>query len=530
MRDGEERAGPAPCGLVGVSPPSSSPYLTPSLDPARPATIITHLATGLDTMATTPSYFKTTPLEHQLKAHHFLTGQPYYALLMEQGTGKTKVAIDDAARLALEGEVDAMLVVAPNKVHINWVEEEFPKHMVLGYRAIAWNSGRAGTKASIQQFHSLLSTPEFALFSINIDALTTVNGRAAANTFLRTRRCVFIIDESTDIGNPSALRTKAVLKLSTLAPYRRILTGTPTAEGPFKAFSQFRFLHPDILGTPSYTAFKNQYAIFRSQRIPGVKRPVPILKGYRNLERLQELIAPYSYRVLREECLDLPPKSYVKWRLELSPQQRRHYDELRDQYITEMDSGEVATAPLMLTRMMRLQQIASGHVGITPGTPAVPIPGPNPRLEALMSALEYYPGKTIIWSRFTYDIDAIMEALPRGTAVRYDGQVSAEESEEAKNRFQSDPSTLYFVGNQQAGGRGITLNKARNVIYYANSLSLEKRLQSEDRAHRIGLEHPVLYIDLMAEDTIDQRIINMLVSKQNISDLITGDPSKVWIE
>lgn len=474
--------------------------------------------------------YKTKPFAHQYKAFEAGKDKPAFAYLMEQGTGKTKVTIDNAAYLFEQGGIDAMLVIAPNGVHRNWVDDELPTHMSdsANYKALIYRSGSVNTKRWKGDFEDLMEHQGLAVLAINIDAIITNNGKAILSRFLKERKVMGVIDESTDIKTPGAKRTKVARGMAKYMPYRRILTGTPTGNGnPLDMYSQFAFLDPDIIGQPNYTAFKHEYAIFESRPIPGQRFPIQVVKEFKNLDKLQKAIGPYSFRVTKDEALDLPPKLFVKRYFELSKEQRRIYNDLRTQFYAELASGEIVYAAQVLQRMTRQQQVACGYVGVEAGEPVRIIPGPNPRLEALKEVLEQYPGPTIIWCRFTKDIDLIMDLLG-DKAVRYDGSVTNADRDEGKRRFMSGEAE-YFVGNPKAGGRGLTLHRAKNVVYYSSYFGLEVRQQSEDRAHRIGLEHPVTYIDIVGEETVDEKVITALRSGMNIANMITGDTAKEWI-
>lgn len=474
--------------------------------------------------------FKTKPFAHQLKAFELSKDQPVYALLMEQGTGKTKVAIDNVAYLYELGKIDALLVVAPNGVHRNWSNDEIPAHLSDSIKrmCLTWRSGAAGTKTFARAFKDLIEFDGLAIFTMNVESLITIAGRTVIKEFLTKRKVFFAIDESTDIKTPGAKRTKAARTFGRFAPYRRILTGTPTGDGnPLDLYSQFAFLDPAILGHSTYTTYKHEYAIEELRQWPGARRPVQVVVGYKNVERIGKLIEPYSFRITKDEALDLPPKIYTKRYFELSKQQASIYSELRCNFMAEIENGIVVTAPMVITRWLRLQQIACGYVGVEVGEPVHTIPGPNPRMDLLERTLEEFPGKTIIWCRFTPDIDQIILRFG-DQAVRYDGIVTNDERERAKNEFQNGDVRL-FVGNPKAGGRGLTLHAAKNVIFYSNYFSYETRIQAEDRAHRMGLEHSVNYIDFVAENTVDERIIKSLRNKQDVSSLIMGEPNKEWI-
>jgi SNF2 family DNA or RNA helicase len=298
-------------------------------------------------------------------------------------------------------------------------------------------------------------------------------------------------------------------------------------------FPQFYFLDPKILGQQSFHVFKHYYSVVikkkawkvnsKGQRVQYQYEDV--LRA-RNMEDLNQRIAPWSYRVTKAECLDLPPKIYTEIPVEMTADQRRLYKKLKTDLLLEA-GGEEIPVLMQLTRLLRLHQIAGGHVATEDGT-CEPIPGTNPKLAALLDDVEDLPAgeQCIIWARFRAEIQAIHAALEEkygaGCAGMYYGDTGGQERAEIIQRFQAG-DLRFFVGSQQAASMGLTLTAASTVYYYSNSFSLEDRLQSEDRAHRIGQHKPVLYKDIVAMGTIDRLVINALKAKKNLADLITGD-------
>lgn len=492
--------------------------------------------------------YKTKPFEHQHKVFKESRDREYFALLMEQGTGKSKVIVDTACWLYGNGEIDTMLVIAPNGVHTNWVINEIPTHAPEHYNVLtAWYRSNPN-KQEENQLCKVLKHDGLGLkvVAMNIEALATKKGVAFAKGFLLSYRTILVVDESSVIKNHSAIRTKNLLKLSIHAQYRRILTGTPITQGPLDLFTQFAFLDPTILHTTSYYAFRNRYAITKEMRTAG--RTFKTVVGYQNMDELQRLIAPHSYRVTKAECLDLPEKLFSKRYVMLSPEQQSLYSSLKKDIVAEFD-GKVMSAPLALTKLLRLQQIVGGFFVpdstvfcegadsendfYTAITAPEPINKVNPRVESLIELLEETNGKVIIWARFRAEIEAITRRIEQhfgaSLVVEYHGGIDNQERTNAVKAFQTDKEVRFFVGHVQAGGKGLTLHAATTVVYYSNDFSLENRLQSEDRAHRIGQHHPVTYVDFVAKGTLDERVVDVLRSKKNIADIITGDDKIDWI-
>ena len=484
--------------------------------------------------------YKTTPFEHQHEVFINSRDREFYALLMEQGTGKSKVIVDTGSYLYANGNIDAVLIIAPNGVQRNWILNEFPAHCPehINYRA-AWYCSQP-TKKEEQELCATMKHQGLKVVAMNIEAFATAKGVNFAKSFLNSLRSMMVIDESSVIKNPKAIRTKNLLKLSVNAYYRRILTGTPVTQGPLDLFTQFSFLDSHILKCNSYFAFRRQYALMKQVRISG-GRMIDVVDQYVNLTHLQDLIAPHSYRVTKSDCLDLPEKLYSKRYVELSSNQRKLYNQLKKEVIVEFN-GMQMSAPLALTKLLRLQQIVGGffvadenvvHVEDIEYKPEYgklapqPIDEKNNRVESLIDLLDETNGKVIIWSRFRAEIDAIVKGITNkfgsNSVVEYHGGISNDDRSEAVRRFQNDENTRYFVGHVQAGGKGLTLHAASTVVYFSNDFSLENRLQSEDRAHRIGQAKNVTYIDFIAANTLDEKIVDTLRAKKNVADLITGD-------
>jgi SNF2 family DNA or RNA helicase len=506
--------------------------------------------------------WKTKPYAHQRDEWELSKDAAARAILWEQGTGKTKLIIDTARHLFDEGEIDGVLILAPNGVHDNWVVDELPAHLAGNdWDAFAYFSGKASTKWHQKALEELFEA-RFPWLCMSYEAFMTKRrkrkkgeaktptpprGRETAERFLRERRALYVCDESQRIKTPSAKRTKAIAASGKHAPYRRILSGTPVTNTPFDIYSQYRFLDWNFWkerGFARFEAFKTYFAIWEtfvkldsgqfkrendctpeelSNVQPGrFSRPAQ----FRNFQELHGYVMEIATRVKKEDVLDLPPKVYTKRRFDLSSEQKRVYKSLRDDCIAMLENGELVTTPLVVTQLLRLQQITCGYIHHDDCETVSRFPD-NPRLAALKDTLEDVDGSGIIFARFREDIDQIVELLGED-AVRYDGQTSPEARQKARKDFQAG-DVRWFVANPAAAATGLTLHKAATVVYYSNSFNLEHRLQSEDRAHRIGQERTVLYIDLVARGTVDSKIVTALRKKLNIASKITGDTLAKWL-
>ena len=479
--------------------------------------------------------FKTKPYKHQLDALTASCEKQEYALLMDMGTGKSKVLIDTIAYLYDKGEINSALILAPKGVYKNWVGQEIPNHLPdhIEHKIAYWTSPL--TQKIKNEIKSIWD-PEWDLhiFVMNIEALSSGKALDVAKKFLSRHKnglgtgTLLAIDESTVIKNPKAKRTKSAIDLAKMAKYKRILTGSPITKSPLDLYSQFAFLGENLLGFKSYYSFCSRFADM-IRRSAGTHQYNQIL-GFRNLDELTGLIKPNSFRVTKEQCLDLPEKVYTKRNIELTPEQKKVYDDMKKNAVTILDDMEQVTANAVITQLLRLHQISCGFLNTDSGAS---VELKNNRLSELMGILEEVNGKAIIWANYRHDILAIESALKKEygekSTASYFGDTPGEARQDIVQSFQTNHDLRFFIGQPRTGGYGLTLTAANTVIYYSNSYDLEVRLQSEDRAHRIGQEQKVTYIDLVAEKTVDEVIVKALRQKINIATQVLGEDWKKWL-
>ncbi len=472
--------------------------------------------------------FKTKPYKHQMTALEKSWNRETYAYFMEMGTGKTKVLIDNLAMLYDKGKVNGALIIAPKGVVGTWYNNELPTHLPshIAHVTTLWQSNI--TKKQQEKLESLFEVEEsLHILIMNVEAFSTTKGMEFANKFLSCHETLMAIDESTTIKTPTAKRTKNIIKLAAAAKYRRIMTGSPVTKNPLDLYTQCDFLSPWLLDFTSYYAFRNRYAEMKTLHMHG--RQIQVVNGFKNLGELSDKLKGFSYRVLKEDCLDLPDKIFIKREISLTPDQRKLYEQMKKEAIAIL-KGKQSTTVNTLTQLMRLQQITCGHFTADDGATQ---PIPNNRITELMDVLEETEGKAIIWAHYQYDITNIIEAVSKKygqeSIVDYYGLTPQENRQPHIKRFQDDPKCRFIVGTPSTGGYGITLTAANTVIYYSNGYDLEKRLQSEDRAHRIGQKKSVTYVDLMADDTVDEKIVQALRKKINIASEVLGEELRSWI-
>ena len=471
--------------------------------------------------------FKTKPFKHQLKALEESWNRQVWAWFMEMGTGKTKVCIDNIAILYDKGKIDRALVIAPNGIKRNW-RRELSVHMAdhVNYRVAVWSSSpKKKEKDELEQL-SVMSD-DLSILIMNIEALSTSRGVDFARSFIFSGSCFMVVDESTTIKNHAARRTKNIMKISNLAKYRRIMTGSPVTKSPLDLFSQVEFLGPWLLEQSNFYAFRARYAVIQQRNVGS--HSFQHVVSYQRLDELTAILREFSTRILKEDCLDLPDKLYTKRVVSMTPEQLKAYVEMKKQAMTFFEDNPM-TAASVLTQMTRLHQIVCGHVKTDDGQVRTL---KNNRIKELLQVLQETDGKVIIWAVFRHDIQTIEKEIAneygKETVASYYGDTKDSIRQSIVDSFMDSDSDLrFFIGNPKTGGYGLTLTCSHTVVYYSNDYSLEVRMQSEDRAHRIGQKDKVTYVDLMTEGTIDEKIVNSLNNKIDLASQVMGeDPKKI---
>jgi SNF2 family DNA or RNA helicase len=472
--------------------------------------------------------FKTKPYAHQLTALEKSWNKETYAYFMEMGTGKTKVLIDNMSMLYDKGKIDGALIVAPKGVIKTWYEQELPTHLPnhIENVTVLWQPNI--TKTQQEKLESLFKIEtSLHILVMNVEALSTEKGVKFASKFLNSHKVLMAIDESTTIKTPTAKRTKNIIGLGKLSKYRRIMTGSPVTKNPLDLYTQCEFLDPYLLDHASYYSFRNRYAVMKSMHVRG--RTIQVVRAFQNLAELSDKLKDFSYRVLKKDCLDLPPKNWTKRHITLSKEQQKVYDQMKKTALATLN-GKVTSTMNVITQLMRLQQITCGHFTADDGSTQLIS---NNRITELMDVLDETEGKAIIWGHWQKDIQNIVDEIEKvhgpESVVNYYGLTPQDERQDNIRKFQDDPKCRFMVGTPSTGGYGITLTAANTVIYYSNGYDLEKRLQSEDRAHRIGQKENVTYVDIIAEKTVDEKIVKSLRKKINIASEVLGEELKDWI-
>jgi SNF2 family DNA or RNA helicase len=459
--------------------------------------------------------YKTKPLQHQEQATERFVNEPYGALFCEMGTGKTKIILDVFQNAKKPVSV---LVIAPNGLHHNWAKNEIPKHADKA-DVYCWNGPPTSKKKQqeLTRFYNLESYNKY--FLINVEALRTKSGFDYANAFLigshGTERHI-VVDESTCIKNPKAQQTKAVMKLAKQAERKWILNGTPITQGPLDLFSQCKFLANDALPYPTMTSFKHAYAVETTMTMGN--RSFRKIVGYQNLDKLTKSLEPFSLRLEKKDCLDLPEKTFNQVYVELTPEQERVYKQIKNDCISLLENGDLITTTMALTKIVKLHQILTGFV-ITDSDLAVDLK--NNRIAALEQICEVAK-PVVVFCAYKHNVEQIQKELGKSlNIVTYTGNDATTNRNQAVEDFQDGKADVFLATS--AAAKGLTLTRASTMVYYSNNYSLETRLQSQDRIHRIGQDNKCTYIDLVVPNTIDEAILKRLEEKKELSNEVLDD-------
>jgi len=475
--------------------------------------------------------YQTVPYKHQEKTLARCAYRKEFAFFLEMGLGKSKVLLDNAAVLFEAGKINALLIITPKGNLRNWDKNEIPKHLPdrIDKKVVVWQPNH--TKKWQQEYSELVleeHSDRLEILTMNVEAFSTEKGLKFARAFVLNHETMIAVDESTLIKNPQAKRTKSLLGLSREAPYKRILTGFPVTKTPLDLYAQCAFLNPLLLGFKSYYAFKARYAITRMRRMG--HNSFQEVVGYHRMDELQGMLKEFSARWTKDKCLDLPEKVYMQRSIELSDEQKKAYTQMKKEALMVL-ADEVYTTQTVLTQLMRLQQIVAGSLRSPSGEVQVL---KNNRIGETLNVLEEISGKAVIFAVFQTDIEQLVKKIAEvygdDSVASYYGKTPQRDREDILDNFQDPDHPLrFFVSNPHTGGRGLTLTAASHMIFFSNSYDLELRIQAEDRIHRIGQDKSCTYIDLVCENTVDEKILEALKKKISISNEVLGEVKK-WFK
>jgi SNF2 family DNA or RNA helicase len=475
------------------------------------------------------------PYKHQIAMTEFGLVHPCCAFFSEMGTGKTKACIDLIRNRAIQNGVKKVLIIAPKSILGNWKRE------------IEINTGNSlnveirildGSKWERVQL--LLKPIERLCFYI----INYEGARILKDELVRIGFDFVVCDESTRIKDIRAARTKACVQIGKRAKYKLLLSGMPIVQNILDIHSQYLFLDSSILGW-SFVAFRNKYfspvllccpqkhAVYQKKSIEKDKfYCYKCNKWYQNneskvwkweckTEMLQELtnkIYEHAIRFRKVDCIDLPEQVYETREIFLNDEEIEIYKEMDKLLHTEIDGKEVS-ASIILTKLIRLAQITSGFAKDENGIERE-IKNPS-KLQELEDLLDETAGeKIIIWCNFVHNIQMIAELLNKKNISYVTFFGDTKDRDAVIQKFETDSSCRVFVGNPQTGGLGINLVSASIVVYFSQGFSLESRIQSESRTHRLGQTKKVTYVDLVANKTIDEYIIQALRNKKSVADCV----------
>ena len=446
-------------------------------------------------------------------------------LLMDMGTGKTITTVAVAGRMFLDGYIKRVLIIAPTSVCAVWPNEfekfgDFPSRVALLL---------GDHKTRVQRLKWLMAptagrTEPLRVAVINYESTWRLKD-SKVDYLQQFGADMVVCDESQRIKSPQAKQSKAVWALGAMASYRMILTGTPIQKDTRDIWSQWHFLSPETFPF-SYYAFQNRYAImggFEGRQY----------LGGRNIEELTRKTHSCGFRIRKEECLDLPEKTFEDYPVELDDRTMMLYRQLQKQCVAELEGSEV-TANHVLVRMLRLQQLTGGFLVDDSGERHQVNTAKLDALDDIVESLVMDEGKKlIVFSRFLAEMDAIQSMLmpklnrERLSMVRIDGSVKSADRGQIVENFQTDPRCRVFLGEIDACAEGLTLTAAQTVVYYSLNWNLAKYQQSADRIHRIGQTGTCTYIHLIAPHTIDMKIMTALKNKSDLAKSVVDNWRKI---
>lgn len=453
------------------------------------------------------------------------------ALLWQMRTGKTKATLDVACYRRVRGDIDAVLVIAPNGVHVNWVRRQLPIHMwnTVPYVAHAWQASEAAKPehaASLERVLSAKPSEALAVLAVNSESIIHDKPAKLIGRFLRKYkgRVMLVVDESHDFRSPGSKRTKRARSLKRYCRVRRILTGTAVSNSPLAAYSQFELLEDKALGFDTFADFEGHYTYYVQERTKG-GRSYDRLDHYRNLDDLQERMARWSSVVLREDVDDMPDLVMDERTVTLPERLMDAYRTLVKEMILELEDGGEVEAVDGGARLVKLQQMLGGFVVDVDGQVRELVADEdNPRLQAMLDEVRSSDHKVIVWCKYREDIRRVVRSLSKEgiRCVEYHGAVhSQSKRQQAIDSFNGDPGVRVFVGQPKAGGQGLDLSAADLILWYSHTFDLIERDQANERATQIGGK-TVTIKDFVTPGTVDEYILANLGEKRSVSESLAG--------
>lgn len=404
-----------------------------------------------------------------------------------------------------------------------WLKTLVANYSDIDYYVLQWIGGLSTSQDNI--FNQLISKcgdiKRLLIFLVNIEAFSHARIYKFAQSVLMHFRTIWIVDESTTIKSPSAKRTKSILTLAGKSKYRRILSGFPVLKTPEDLYSQVQFLGSKLIPHQSFYAFRNDFTFTKQ-----LDNRVTISIGARNVDKLQKLLQPFSSRLLKKDCLDLPEKVHTVRYVDMTTEQKSYYDKMRKEGHYQVKNSERPIfAQTLLVQLEKLHQLANG----------IDISSRQyfdcGKTEVLLDTIKNEIGDNqfVVWSCYVMNIHQISSAL-RWAGIKNGmlfGDVPLTQRVEHIENFASGKLQA-IVANPSTAMHGINWPNASYAIYFNNSFHLEHRLQSEDRLHRIGQVNKVTYIDLVVDNTIEEKILDVLQMKHSVGAQALGDTWEDW--
>ena len=452
------------------------------------------------------------------------------ALLWTMRTGKTKATLDLACYRWAKGDIQAVLVIAPNGVHCNWVRRQLPQHMweTVPYVAHAWQASESHKPEHAASLERVLSCRGEALAVLAVNSESIIHDKPAKiiTRFLRCHqgKCMLVVDESHDFRSPGSKRTKRARSLKRYCKVRRILTGTAVSNSPLAAYSQFELLDDHALGFENFADFEGHFAYYVQERTKG-GRSYERLDHYRNLDDLQGRMARWASVVLREDVDDMPDLVMDERTVVLPEAQMKAYRTLLKKMILELEDGGEVEAIDGGVRLVKLQQMLGGFVVDIDGNVRELLSDEeNPRVQAMLDEVKSSDRKVIVWCKYREDIRRVVRSLNAEgiKCVEYHGAVhSQSKRQQAIDDFNNDPEVRVFVGQPKAGGQGLNLSAADLILWYSHTFDLIERDQANERATQIGGK-TVTIKDFVTPGTVDEYILANLNEKRSVSESLAG--------
>ena len=474
--------------------------------------------------------FRLTNFKHQQDEWDRHRDDDARALLWQMRTGKTKAVLDLACYRHLRKDIQAVLVIAPNGVHVNWVRRQLPQHMweSVPYMAHAWQASEAHKPEHAASLERLLALrgEKLAVLAVNSESIIHDKPAKLIQRFLKRHagKVLLVVDESHDFRSPGSKRTKRARSLKRYCKVRRILTGTAVSNSPLAAYSQFELLADHALGFDKFSDFESHYAYYVQERTKG-GRSYDRLDHYRNLDDLQGRMAEWSSVVLREDVDDMPDLVMDERTVVLPDSMMQAYRTLVKEMILELDGGGEVEAVDGGARLIKLQQMLGGFVVDIDGVVRELVSDDeNPRIQSMLEDVRESDRKCIVWCKYREDIRRVVRSLAAAgiKCVEYHGAVhSQSKRQEAIDLFNDDPSVKVFVGQPKAGGQGLDLSAADLILWYSHTFDLIERDQANERATQIGGK-TVTIRDYITPGTVDEYILANLNQKRSVSESLAG--------